>query len=574
MNINFVNFQNLLVSVWGNIENTLKGSLSNFDPSLFQNIILGILAIFIPFAIVFLTDILNSKEERNEFEKMVLTEEVLGTKKVFWISVIGIGILAFFSGTNVPIVGKLIAIIFSIFIIAFLFFPFKKTLRFAEGYKPEFEISFLRRMNLSSSFSFGNKRKGEKMIRAWNSFWSKKSSYNERAFTEVLIKHIDTAINANRFDLAILLAQAYQKNIDKREEFSIGYSILPKVFEWHKKFWKAEHNWVGRENLKDKIIRSISDKYFPTLKKWISVALQKIFAKDYLFWNWHYFQQDFLPVVTKILLKDGYRLFDCFKKHIDEVYAKMEETQNDDEKQELWNYISGLFGSFCKVFFENVNSVPSGFDIWEHYFPQDWKITHGNSEKKIPRIILHEFLQWAQPRIFKKKESDYDEELSDVANGLFPNAHSELFPVFLVLLFATEIKYAIKKEPSFSLINTGISYSEKKSDQEIQQMFAEQSKSQKAETIDIIFDYFSNSWRYLKIYKDDISEEEFSNWNSYTEDQQKEIVKRVRKNKLQGAIDELNSQEIINSCKDPEILEYQRKDFIELMELVLKRVDI
>ena len=52
--------------------------LENLDPSLFQNIILGVLAIFIPFAIVFLTDILNSKNEtRSEFEKIVLSDEVL-----------------------------------------------------------------------------------------------------------------------------------------------------------------------------------------------------------------------------------------------------------------------------------------------------------------------------------------------------------------------------------------------------------------------------------------------------------------------------------------------------------------
>jgi len=41
----------------------LESILKNLDPSLFQNIILGVLAIFIPFAIVLLTDILNSKRK-------------------------------------------------------------------------------------------------------------------------------------------------------------------------------------------------------------------------------------------------------------------------------------------------------------------------------------------------------------------------------------------------------------------------------------------------------------------------------------------------------------------------------
>ena len=57
------------------IENYLDPILKHLDPSLFQNITLGVLAIFIPFALVFLTDILNSKKEaKSEFEKMVLSE--------------------------------------------------------------------------------------------------------------------------------------------------------------------------------------------------------------------------------------------------------------------------------------------------------------------------------------------------------------------------------------------------------------------------------------------------------------------------------------------------------------------
>lgn len=62
----------------------LEPVFKNLDPSLFQNIILGILMIFVSFAIVFLTDILNSKEEKgSEFEKMVFSDEGLWTKKIF-----------------------------------------------------------------------------------------------------------------------------------------------------------------------------------------------------------------------------------------------------------------------------------------------------------------------------------------------------------------------------------------------------------------------------------------------------------------------------------------------------------
>ncbi len=64
---------------------------SHLDPSLFQNIIFAILAIFISFAIVFRTDIFSSTvDNKNDFEKIILNDDIFGTKKVFWISICGV----------------------------------------------------------------------------------------------------------------------------------------------------------------------------------------------------------------------------------------------------------------------------------------------------------------------------------------------------------------------------------------------------------------------------------------------------------------------------------------------------
>jgi len=287
--------QETVINSWVFLESFLSPFLRDLDPSLFQNIILGILAIFIPFAIVFLTDLLGSKNQRSEFEKMVLSEEVLGTKKVFWLAVIGIVVLAFFSGTEVSIARKILAIIFSIILVFLFWNPFRRILRFSEGYKPEFEISFLKSLNLSKIFHFGNKLKMDRMIRAWNSFWSEKSNYNEREFTKEFINHIDQAIESKRYGLAVILAQAYEKNLDKRDRFSIGYEILPKLFEWHQKFWESEQKWLNRENYKESILKAFSVKHFPTFKKWTASFLNKSYSQDDFFWNWHYFQQGLFP---------------------------------------------------------------------------------------------------------------------------------------------------------------------------------------------------------------------------------------------------------------------------------------
>ena len=566
--------QETVINSWVFLESFLSPFLRDLDPSLFQNIILGILAIFIPFAIVFLTDLLGSKNQRSEFEKMVLSEEVLGTKKVFWLAVIGIVVLAFFSGTEVSIARKILAIIFSIILVFLFWNPFRRILRFSEGYKPEFEISFLKSLNLSKIFHFGNKLKMDRMIRAWNSFWSEKSNYNEREFTKEFINHIDQAIESKRYGLAVILAQAYEKNLDKRDRFSIGYEILPKLFEWHQKFWESEQKWLNRENYKESILKAFSVKHFPTFKKWTASFLNKSYSQDDFFWNWHYFQQGLFPAVAKALLQDGhgpYQLFTSFKKHIDEAVVKLEKIEDEEKKQRWWNYIMGLFGSFCPMFFDTIDSVPSNYDIWHHYFPADWKVTIANSKNRVPRVILHEFLEWAQKRIFKENPENYDKDLSEVANGIFPNAHHSLFPAFITLLFASEIKYAVQKEPNFSLINTGMSWSGEVSEEQIQEMFRQQDQPQKNETIDIIFEYFRD-WRFLKIFKEDVSEKELSEWSAYSEEQRKIIVDRVRKAKFKKVLDELNSKEILDLCKESERREYHRKIFVELIQLLLERI--
>lgn len=231
----------------------------------------------------------------------------------------------------------------------------------------------------------------------------------------------------------------------------------------------------------------------------------------------------------------------------------------------------GLFGSFCPVFFEIIDSVPGNHNIWHYYFPAEWKVIIANSKNRASRIILHEFLKLAQKRIFKESPENYDKILSEVASGIFPNAHHSLFPAFITLLFVSEIKYAVQKESKFSMINTSISWSGEKSDEEVQKMFSQQDQSQKEETIDIIFEYFRD-WSLLKCFKEDISEQESFEWSFYSEVQRKAIADRVRKKKFKQVLDELSSEEVMDLCKGSEKCDHQRKIFVELIQLLLERI--
>ncbi len=532
----------------------LEPILKNLDPSLFQNIILGVLAIFIPFAIVFLTDILNSKKEkRSEFEKMVLSDEVLGTKKIFWLALSGIVFFAFFSGKDISLSAKVISI-FAALILVFLFWtPFKKVLRFSEGYKSEFEIPFLKKLSFSKLLLFKNKRKAEKLLRVWNSFWSEKSEVAERDFTNIFISHIDDVIKYGELNLAIELSQTYVNNIEKRDRFSIGYEILPKVFEWNEIFWNKQQLRLKSYDAEKRIQ------------------------------DWHYFGGEFFQAIIKALLKDGHgthHLFSSFKKHVEESEKKLDKIEDKKEKEKYWHYITtGLFASFCPTFFNEIDKAPFNYSIREDYFPTEWEIAIANKDNRIPRVILHEFLQWSRDRIFKKEnEENFDKDLTEVINGIFSNVHPSLFTAFLMLFFSSEIKYALEKKPNFYILDVSVSsygYAEESRedmDKRLSEMMRAEKVSQKNETIQIILKFF-HSWTTITVYKDDLSEDESKNWDNYTEEQWRSIVKRVRKEKLEKIKTEIESSEIKEICKDSEYKEFFRKYFLELIELLLLEIE-
>lgn len=568
----------ILCELYRGLESNLGPFLKNLDPSLFQNIILGVLAIFIPFAIVFLTDILNSKKEkRSEFEKMVLSDEVLGTKKVFWLSITGIVFFAFFSGKHISFSAKILSLIAALLLILLFWIPFKKILRFSEGYKPEFEIPFLKKLSFSNILRFKNKKKSEKLLRVWNSFWSEKSDINEREFTTIFISHIDNAIDYGKFDLAIQLAQNYASNLEKRECFSVGYEILPKIFEWYESLWNQEELWLKDFDTEKRIQNIFSQKYFPTFRSLALRLLKWKNSKRDRFWNWHYFGGDFFQVIIKVLLKDGhgpYQLFSAFKKHINECEQKLDKIEDEKAKERYWNYIIGLFASFCPTFFNEINKSPSSHGIWDHDFPREWKVTSNNKNSKISRVVLHEFIQWSIDRIFKDSDNeDFDKDLTEVINGIFPDVHSSLFTAFLMLFFSSEVRYAIEKKPNFFILGMSVSWSgsieetEEDRNKRLNEMMRAKEISQRDETIQIILKFF-RFWQVLTIYKDNLNKDELENWTNLTEDQRLVIFKRIRKEKLSKIMTELESDEISEICKDSEIRQVRKNSLIELIKLL------
>ena len=584
-------FQQLWISGTGlfqNIEDFLGQFLQNLDPSLFQNVIVGILMMFIFIGEQIFSEV-KTQEKRGEFSKMVIFYEILNVTGTAFLAILSIFVISFFKDSidsqqihSVGLKSKLIVAIFTVVVAFILIKPIFKFQVFFRGNRHKFEIAFLKSLNFSKIFKFRNQVKAEKMVRAWNSFWSERSEFNERDFTSIFISHIDDAIKQGELNLAIQLSQTYVNNIEKRDCFLIGYEILPKIFEWNEILWNEQQLWLRGYDTEKRIQNLISQKHFPTFRSWVLKLYNKINSKRDRFWNWHYFGGEFFQAIIKVLLKDGhgpYQLFSSFKKHIEESEKKLDKIEDEKEKEKYWHYITRLFASFCPTFFNEINKAPSNYGIWKRDFPAEWKITISNKKGRIPRVVLGEFLQWSSGRIFEKKNKEnFDKDLTEVINGIFPNVHSSLFTAFLMLFFSSEIKDALEKEPNFYILGVSVSWSGsvEESEEDIDKRLSEMMKAkeiyQKDETIQIIFNFF-HFWPVLTVYKDDLREDESKNWGSYTEEQRRAIVKRVRKQKLEKIKADIESNEIKEICNGDERKELYRKYFFELIQLLLEEVE-
>ncbi len=511
-----------VIQFFKSVEVFIEPFLKNLDPSLFQNVIIGILIIFIPIAIVFLQE-----KDTDFIRRMAIKEEVINFNEIFMFSIISIFIFAIYN--NFGFILRITLLIIVFILVYFLIKDFSKLLNFSSEKIFEYEKKYLEKLSI--------KKSKNDLVDAYQSLWQRQIILsNEEVFTGIFISHIDKAIKIKKYELASQLAKIYVKNISERDTYLLVGEILPNVLGWSEEIWKDQYNPNGL-----------------------------------------YFSGEFFQEIIKISLKDwidSIQLFSVFKIHIAEIEKKLDEVNNKEKNYEL--YINGLFESFCKTFFSEIKSIPSNYDIWESSFPKEWKISSKNKEKIIPPVILREFLRWSQNRIFKNNEkTNNDECLTEVIRGIFPNIHASLFTSFLVLLFSAEVGDVLDKEPNFYLTGTIVSNigfageAEEVKSERINNDTKKQEISQKEETIQIILKYFFPWPATYSIDKNDLTGEEFK---SFTKEKKQLILKRVRKEKIEELKKEIESIKIDENCKDSKRKKAHRTELLELVVLLLTKV--
>lgn len=329
-----------------------------------------------------------------------------------------------------------------------------------------------------------NLRNVKDMEESWYSVWQaeKINPQNEREFFEIFsstIEQLSKTMNENPKTISKLFGD-FDTFINSRSIVLLMWpeGAFPKILEWHFRIWEKKYRYLTK---KDK------------LEEWsnyreISRTLDSLIEK-----------------VEERAFKEGesFSFFETFKKHAEVYKGKFVESEDKSKK---YYYIESLFGIFYRVFFGTIESSPEREDIWEHYFPKEWKITKNNltgKENIISRISLNNFLSWVQKRIWQAKE-DFDRNLDDVASNLFPEVEPVLWARILTFVFSpygeNRVKSVIERPWNFGFLGRIKTYfgspedNEEEFSRKMSEMMSSAKKIEANDTFELTYLLFPNQF--------------------------------------------------------------------------------
>lgn len=379
--------------------------INNF-PNIIQGIGLALLTILIPLAIAVLADIYQKrKAEENDFVYLdlhVILDNVFNIKLLI-LSVFLIFLPMFFWEIILGL-DKLIAVHFTFIGILLIVDIIFKVSRWVKGNVFDFRFSYLEKLNRYKDLEI-----------VWKSVWQVKNIniQNERKFFQIFSSTINRLLNLtekseNLKTISKLLNDFYN-SINTCSIAALNEDIFPKILDWHFNFWRKENELLDKKLLDRK----------GKLDKWSNFSEISRILND-IFNN-----------IEERSLKErmAYSFFDHFKRHAEHYKKELVERNKTHHY-----YIDSLFGIFCRVFFENIVKSPKKHDIWEHYFPDEWKIKKSYYGKNvISRKLCREFLQWARDIVLDNKK-EFSRDLGNISLNLFPEVEPSLW-INILLLF-------------------------------------------------------------------------------------------------------------------------------------------
>jgi len=267
------------------------------------------------------------------------------------------------------------------------------------------------------------------------------------------------------------LLSHFNNFINNRSISFLSYSrvFLPKLLEWHFKFWRTEFELRKNEQI---------DKW--SQYREISFQLDSIFQK----------------VEERVLReRQSYSFFRNLEIHAEN--KKMESVTAETGSR--YFYVDTLFGNFYRVFFDSIEQSPERHEIWNTYFPSNWKITGAkltDTNNIIARVSWNNFIQWAQPKIWNATQI-FDKDLDDVSRNLFPEADPILWARILTFALSpyedNRVKSVIERPWNFGAFGRIRSFSghpaesEDQSGRDISHMFRTEEAREKSNTLELAF---------------------------------------------------------------------------------------
>ncbi len=436
--------------------------LEYLDPSLFQTIILGILAIFMPFLI---KSYANISDKDDDFDKIIFNKNILQVSYLFSLSIPSIFLFAFFSGTDVNVCLKILLIFAALYLIIVFCKMLKEVIKFSIGERGELEFLFLD----SSDFSKIKSKEHRQATEAWISFWHKEIIPNELEITKLFISKIKFSINAKISTGLSALLKGYSKNIKNRSTDSI-HKILLESLNWNKESLEGQ-------------------------RKYGNLNCWALFGREL-----------FKSSITKLVSRNDKieYLFSRLEGHIGEVEKKLISLESEgksklpeDEKERREYFI------YMKNFFDVLFPILSAdhrmeYEFWKYYFPPTWTVEIGNKDNFSSCFILNYFEEYYKTQRADLENKDkFNVNLSNIIEGIFPDVHSRTFIAFLHLKFSATVAEAMESKENFHVSSYFVSpvfvsnlESEKKIHSRRDEADQKRDESERQKTIQMILAYF------------------------------------------------------------------------------------
>jgi hypothetical protein len=380
-----------------------------------QNIGIAFVTLLIPLVLF-----IFEKENMFEWDKIVILDKVINAKLL----IISFGLIFFplFLWNYDSYILKFVLFIFYLsgvtILINILFNSYRwiKTIEIKGHHDSDNFRNILRNTYLQEVTNLSEKEK------VWSLTWRNDipNLLEERNFIQKFIINIDTLVSSNSFDMVSRYLQTFTEFVEKRALYDrmIFKDVFSEMLELHFLFYKKEEQW-----------RDIDVRRWSTIYE-IEANLTRLIN---------------MLVLSSLQKANSFSLFKILREHINGKDV---------------NYLKPLFEqSICSTIFENVADSNERYNIWNHYFPQEWKITKETLEDDnnvITRIWLDVFFNWAPNRIMQTEEGkDFDESLDVVAKELFPSVDPILWAKILTFLFTpwqNNLKSLVERRPIFGLI--------------------------------------------------------------------------------------------------------------------------